>query len=69
MLRLHGNVVLAVLGGGTVGRSIDTEHAELKETVSGYMEEAYGKNGFLYVMQHVNGLKNIELRRNIADAK
>lgn len=52
---------------------VDTEDVALKNTISTHLESAYGKNGFLYVMQNVNGLQNIDclfsLRaKNVEDA-
>lgn len=37
---------------------VETDNLALKNSISAKLEGAYGKNGFLYVMQNVNGLHN-----------
>lgn len=52
---------------------VETEDADLKNSILQQLEGAYGENGFLYVAQNINGLQNaghlLSLRaKNMEDA-
>ncbi len=52
---------------------VETEDADLKNSILLQLEDAYGENGFLYVVKNINGLQNanhlLSLRaKNMEDA-
>lgn len=39
---------------------VETDDLELQKSISTQLEDAYGKNGFLYVMKNIHGLQNVD---------